>query len=219
MTPDNDQAAVEALCNVHEDGCRTEAGAHAILDAIRKGEVPTVCNLTTNEMTLQAERDALMVQIKILRGSLEASREMGRKAQMESDALRAERDLLRAEVEREKARADKAEADLDYVRTCKNLEMVNRHGGRIVVGFSDNLCVESFAMKWISDNHLEVRDFTLDDVWNATDVVDRCDKATAERDRLAGLLHECRNDMINGLTLGEAADLERRIDAALAEVK
>lgn len=48
--------------------------------------------------------------------------------------------------------------------------------------------------------------------------IDRAAKATAERDRLAALLRECRNDMINGLTLGEAADLEHRIYAALAEV-
>lgn len=47
MTTDNDQAAVEALLRIfddlHDDGDR--ATARAILDAIRKGEVPGVYDL------------------------------------------------------------------------------------------------------------------------------------------------------------------------------
>jgi len=226
---DHDQAAIEALLRVYQNMPRNAQGlfpvsnlASAILDAISAGKVPGVCAspdiaiataYQCAEDAFAVERDQLRaeverlraslgdgpdaqakeitrmrVEVKILKGLLEASREAGRKTQMEADGLR-------AEVERLKEDKEHQNTDI-YCKGRKDAESEAQ--------------ARADAMK--ADGERAVMEER-----------DRTAKATAERDRLAGLLKELRDSV--GKVMMPRADCEcsdclflRSIDAALAEV-
>lgn len=215
MTTDNDQAAVEALLRIfddlHDDGDR--ATARAILDAIRKGEVPGVYDLA-------ALRDA--------RNAADYNRRCW-------EGVSADRDA-------EKARADKAEAAnkllIDELIPV-GWEVLTSTGcprcGCDVVaepamdgdGFVDGdpARCQSCGLPGEVTCDDDGAYFSADDRgWEIEEVAKRADKATAERDRLAGLLKEsysCVHHVMSRQTSeGRASyrDLIKRIDAALAEV-
>lgn len=236
----HDQAAVEAMATclypytgvygtkTHRDCKDTQKAASAILDAIRAGKVPTVCNLTTNEMTLQAERDALMVQINILKRSLDASREMGRKVQVDADGLRAEVERLRSEL-------------IPVGWEVLEQSGCPRCGDDVVAepamdgdGFLDGepACCRSCGLPGQVVVDEESAHFSADDSrWEVEEEAKRAKMATAERDRLAGSLRslvesfdillgpewpEMFHNVVKGATVGGRCLEEAR--KALAEV-
>lgn len=222
MTTDNDQAAVEALCKIkyeirgkHAQGSwaqeytiRPEA-ASAILGAIRKGEVPGVYDLA-------ALRDA--------RNAADYNRRCW-------EGVSADRDA-------EKARADKAEAAnkllIDELIPV-GWEVLTSTGcprcGCDVVaepamdgdGFVDGgqARCQSCGLPGEVTCDDDGAYFSADDRgWEIEEVAKRADKATAERDRLAGLLGDIKHYLENQSAYGTQRmfDLRKRIDAALAEV-
>lgn len=167
MTDDNDQATVDRLCLLTytsdqegepHDCVECADAARAIIDAIRKGEVPGV---VTDDM-------------------IQTTKLMVYEAAMEEIVA------LRAEVERLKAYSEAADKALELA--CKT---------------------RSAAVDVLKIVNIQR------DKW-----MERADKATADRDRLAGLLGDIGHYLENQSAYGTQRlfDLRERINAAREEV-
>lgn len=194
MSTDNDQATVDRLCLLTytsdqegepHDCVECADAARAIIDAIRKGEVPGVVTDDMIQTTKLMVYEAAMEEIVALRAEVA---ELKRELQKDWEANCCD---LMADAQREKARADKAEAE---AAKCNDL--------CAEIGGDDPAeCLE--IVKAGADMHLAV--------------VKEADRATAERDRLAGLLCDAGICLLSK-DEGRQVSMAAQIDAALAEV-
>ena len=195
---DNDQASVEALTRILDEQERVMPSPHptqaekirAILDAIRKGEVPGVYCGALYDAQLQANAK-LRAEAERLRGELIP---VGWEVLEQSGCPRCGDDVVA-----EPAMDGDGFLDGNPAR-CQSC------------GLPGQVTVDDEGAHFSAD----------DRQWEIDAEAKRADKATAERDRLAGLLAESRRRLQgfyrNPPAQPIARDLLIRIDAALAEI-